>query len=408
MIRQLLAFFVVSFALAAGMPQKNEGHSSLHPPLPAPYPTAEGWIHLTNDGSQQKFAAKALSLPMTAPPGPFEVWLENGLASNVYFLVGPMIQSNTKVKNLRDWELVLTATGGAPAALGVANVDDLAGRRLQIRDSMGAISLEGYCPALFAPGAPKIPITRAPMYYQRNEPAIDKNVLGHFHAAKLGDFQVFETNIFKAPVLGVSFGVYLETGVGTNVFFLVNGMTLEQATIGHWRMRIAAQGGAPPALGVADVTQLAGRTVQIRDAQGGTYLWEVLPALSANPGQTSFTKKHALAIPAVNPPAPAAKGSVALRFSGGSGRSVFEVQAKNLPSSLLYGVFVETSLGSGVFDKVGNLHFKLSSPTIGKLNQDTKVGEPLPLGVADLSQLSGLKLEIRDGSGTVFLATVLP
>ena len=113
MIRQLLAFFVVSFALAAGMPQKNEGHSSLHPPLPAPYPTAEGWIHLTNDGSQQKFAAKALSLPMTAPPGPFEVWLENGLASNVYFLVGPMIQSNTKVKNLRDWELVLTATGGA-------------------------------------------------------------------------------------------------------------------------------------------------------------------------------------------------------------------------------------------------------------------------------------------------------
>ena len=384
------AAIAVSAAFASG----DQAEAGLFPPVPAPDPDATGQVRVEKDGAEQGFRVRAERVSAASPPGPFEVWLETGVGTGSFFSVGAM---SLEAPGLGRWELNLQAVGGAPAPLGVPDLDDVAGRKVQVRDVGGlSLYLQGIVPLIGAGGGGTGPTTQGEIALQRPEAAPDPDAFGQVELAKRGGEQEFGVDCRNLPAgPGDSFGVYLENAVGSGTFFLVAGMVLDNAPQGRWGLALEAAGAAPAQLGVADLGDLQGRKVEIRDASGAIYLWAVLPGLAQGQGQGNFNGRGILSTP--NPaPSPDGSGFVRIRFNAPHGRSTFEVRTRRLLPGATYSVWIEGASGSGTFAFAGDL-------SNGRLKRDTKRGEPIPLGAATVAALSGRAIHIRDGAGAVHL-----
>src|SRR5262245_16137318 len=180
-------------------------------------------------------------------------------------------------------------------------------------------------------------------------------------------------------------------------------MTLTSPPEGRWFVELKKEGGgAPPELGVSDVADLAGRKLEVRDAGGVTpFLVGTIPTMAATggggglKGPTQFGKVD-LQRPAVNPPDPDAKGEVEMKKSN-KGQE-FEVEGEKLPvgPAITFSVFVETAVGAGTFNKVGDMSLVSATKGSYKLELESKSGAPAALGVANLSDLTGRLVEVRD------------
>ncbi|MGH7150383.1 MAG: hypothetical protein ACREIU_06790, partial [Planctomycetota bacterium] len=116
----------------------EHGQVSLQRPDPVPDADAFGSVGLDKRGGSQEFSVDARNLPTDA--GIFSVALESGAGTGVFFAVGDLAAGNGSKGRFR---LSLEAEGAAPAELGVADLDDLAARRVQVVDSIGAVFLWG-------------------------------------------------------------------------------------------------------------------------------------------------------------------------------------------------------------------------------------------------------------------------
>ncbi|MCI0586203.1 MAG: hypothetical protein L0323_05120 [Planctomycetes bacterium] len=400
-----------TLALLAGGARSSEieVEAPLVLPFPAPDPDAFGQVRLEKHGAEQKFRVRGENLATQGPLAPFDVWLESGVGTGSFFLLGSMILESSG--NGR-WELELEAEGAAPPALGVADLADVAGRAVQVRAAGGSeVYLTGIVPNLGAGGGGGAagPVSKAQVSLQRPVPAPDPDAFGKVELEKQGTEQEFKVDGRNLPVGPADgFGVLVEEGVGTGTFLTVGAMALKSTTQGRWELDLENHGAAPPQLGVPDLADLAGRRVEVRGASGDLHLWAVLPAISTSPGAGSVSEKAGLAPPTVAPPSPAAKGTVAVKLKASQGTSCFDLKVqKGLAPNLAYVVWIEDAPGSGTFAAAGELQMSASG-TKGRLRRDTKKGDSLPLGVGSVLALSGRAVEVRDGASAVHLVGTIP
>ncbi|HKE02338.1 MAG TPA: hypothetical protein VKE69_15070 [Planctomycetota bacterium] len=176
--------------------------------------------------------------------------------------------------------------------------------------------------------------------------------------------------------------LFLETAPGSASFAEIGALVAG-------KLAVVYAPGPFTALGVPFLSELAGRRAELRDAASNVVLAATLPTFSA----PSVKVKVALA-------GASATGTLSIEFNKTLGSSKVALSTKGLDAASSFSLWLEDAPASGVFAEVGAL-------AKGKLTLDTKKGDPLPLGVASIGELSGRHVQARDGA-TVVLDGLVP
>ena len=229
----------------------EHGQVSLQRPDSAPDADAFGNVGLDKRGGRQEFSVDARNLPTDA--GVFSVALESGAGTGVFFAVGDL-----EVKNPAKgrFGLSLEADGAAPAALGVADLDDLAARRVQVVDSIGVVFLWGVLPGTAqSPGLGNLN-GKGALAPPASAPAGSKasgSVQTRYNAPQgASTFEVRAKNLLAGPI----YSVWIGDGVGG----FVQVGTLSKGTF----KRQTRRGQSLP-LGAGTLGELSGRPIEVRD-----------------------------------------------------------------------------------------------------------------------------------------------
>jgi hypothetical protein len=225
------------------------------------------------------------------------------------------------------------------------------------------------------------------------------------------EFDVVVQNIVPSspdtPVGGL--GVFVGDSVGSSNVYFVNVMT-GPGTNGTWKLDLKSGPGAPPQLGLSDVTNLVGRFVVIADAATNVYLETIVPRLVLLPASLSYTHRADLVRPG-DAPSPNAKGQIIVKLNGKRGTSVLEVKARRLDVGDGYCAYVLPFIGAAV---------ELCVPMTNSVDGaalwlgDTSQGQQLYNGaievdhVVRVDQLSGKVIEIQDAFGATHLEGTIP
>lgn len=394
--------------LLGGSNDDAASQSNLVPPMGAPDANATGKVEVSKEGTEQQFKVRGENLDTTSPPGPFEAWLESAVGSGTFQSIGSMgLVSAPKGR----WELSLKAKGSAPGILGVADVADTAGRIVQVRNAGGStVYLHGVVGGLnTSPCAPTTPGIERQFALQRPNPAPDPDAKGKVEVEKKGTEQEFEVEGEHLDSTSeATYGAFLETAVGSGTYTLLGALSLRDAVKGKWKLELEAKCMAPPILGVADVSELSGRRIEVRDGSDAVILFGVVPDLAAFQGSPNVNQQAKLTPPDATPPSPKAAGTARVRFLGKKGESTLDVKVRKLTGANSFSVWIETSPGSQVLEAVGSLDLKGKAETSGRFVVSTKKGDGLPFGVLTVKDLSGRRIEIRDSSDAVHLKGILP
>lgn len=195
------------------------------------------------------------------------------------------------------------------------------------------------------------------------------------------------------PGLPAPLGVFLENAPDSGDFTQVASLPLSPKGAG--KLLLADADGPPEALGVASLDDLAGRRLELRDANGTARLDAVLPGLQPFTG----TRLTALLVPPPGAPAPAASAKLTGKPSAARGSERFRLKAKGLPPGSALALHVEDAPGSGSFLPAGELAGPLYL-------RDTAAGDRLPLDLAAHADLVGRALELRDGDVVLLAGTI--
>ncbi len=295
-----------------------------------------------------------------------------GLAGD---LVGRALATSGDVDGDGVADLLVGAPGADPAGVvdgGQARVFSLAGLG-------GAIPVD----------------LRARIALHRELAEPDADTSGRVEMRLRGLDQAFSVEVRRlAAAPGSPYSAFLEEAEGSGTFLSIGELEAPSPASQRLLLSLSAEGVPPAQLGVALLSSLEGRRLEIRDSSGTTYLRARLPSLL---GSGDLRRTGFLAPPS----APmGASGSLRLRRKGSKGTERFDLRAKGLPPGPDYAVWIAEPGAGGSFSEAGNL-------AKGKLRRDTGRGDPLPLGVDRLEDLAGRAIEIRDGA-TVVLAGTIP
>lgn len=216
-----------------------------------PATPGQGSISIADKGGKVTvtFAVAKLSPSVAAPLG---VFLEDGVGDGNFTQVASIA---TLKKG--GGKVVLSSTSGPPAALGIGSLDDLVGRRFEMRTSGGAVLLRATVPVLakFQGTKASAPFAAAP-----GSPLPGATAkLSTAPSASKGT----EKFVVKAKGLtpGAAYSLFMEDAIGSGVFVDAG------AFVGSVYSRDTGLGESLP-LGAATVADLLGRAVQVRDAMG--------------------------------------------------------------------------------------------------------------------------------------------
>jgi hypothetical protein len=218
-----------------------------------PAGTARGWVQVKLKGAGSSVTVRILKLDgeVAAPLGVFlEDEPQGGLFTEVA-QIAALVKGGGK--------LVLSSSDGAPAELGVESLDELAGRRLEVRDGNGAALLDALLPGLEAFSGTKLVGKLAPPE-GAPAPAASATLSGKPTTGK--GSERFRVKAKKLPA-GVVAELFIEDAPGSESF-LSAGM-LDGALF----QRDTALGDRLP-LEVATQAELVGRAIEVRD--GATVL----------------------------------------------------------------------------------------------------------------------------------------
>jgi hypothetical protein len=254
---------------------------------------------------------------------------------------------------------------------------------------------------------------------------------------KQGNKQVFEVDVRN--IGSDDLGVWLDE----STIFSTNGMQLllcqldrQSVYTGRWTVDLVGLGEPPSfvATNLLDLSELEGRILNIGYPSGDvtnrvvkTLLWAPIPPLVPKPSAESFSKRSLLT-PPVPPlitgqqsvPAPKARGKINLRYSGTTGQSLIEVDAKSLLGGHNYSVCVTltttndiaypaciTNSVSSCLTNIAELTLSLTGKS-GRYVRDTKVGDSLPLQLKYAGELSNRLILIQDELEVTYLQGVIP
>ncbi len=159
-------------------------------------------------------------------------------------------------------------------------------------------------------------------------------------------------------------------------------------------------GGTLP-FGVATVADLDGYGIEIRDATSGVVL--LVGTFGSTPdheGDTGSTETRGGA--ALTPgTGVAGEAHVAVESKPSETREEFKVEVQGQPGGTTIQVWLEDPANLGTLSNVGS--FTVGGEGEGKFERDTSEGDTLPYGVASVSSLVGLAIELRASDGTTVL-----
>lgn len=209
-----------------------------------------------------------------------------------------------------------------------------------------------------------------------------------------GDGASLTVRVQKLPAdVPAPLGVFLEDAPDLGDFTQV--AAIDGLAKGAGKVVLASPDGPPEALGVGSLDELAGRRLQVRDANGSPLLDALLAGLQPFAG----TKLVAQLTPPPGAPAPAASAKLTGKPSPAKGSERFRLKAKKLPPGAAATVFIEDAPGSGVLQAAGELE-------AGLFQRDTAAGDRLPLDVAAQASLVGRAVEVRDGDVVLLSGTI--
>jgi hypothetical protein len=183
------------------------------------------------------------------------------------------------------------------------------------------------------------------------------------------------------------------------------GIMTKAGTNNLYRLELVSANGAPPTLGVSNVSDLVDKLVQIRDQITNVYAQAVIPRLTNSPAALSFRRKSPLYRPSQSPPSPKASGSVRVKYNGQTGASFLEVTFRHLAAGNTYCVLY-TDSPHPCSDGMTLINGR------GFDRYDTSKGDDLPRGggdfVATVEDLAGLHVFIVDAFGNIHLSGTIP
>jgi hypothetical protein len=168
--------------------------------------------------------------------------------------------------------------------------------------------------------------------------------------------------------------------------------------------------GALP-FGATTVEDLLGFGIEVRDATTGTVLLfgslpDELPS-HADEDEHGEEEEDEAEGRARLTPAAGVTGEADVEVESEGDEQQLEVEAEHLASGTVIDAYIEDPANPGTLVLVGT--FAVGSEGEGELEFDTHDGDALPFGVASVSALVGLAIELRDaGTGAVLFSGHVP
>lgn len=199
--------------------------------------------------------------------------------------------------------------------------------------------------------------------------------------------------------------LYIDDGLGT--LTLIG--TLEPDGSDEVRYRVRTKDGDALPFAETDPANLVGRALEVRQvisAVEQVVLEGTMPALVAGTkGKAKLNLDETSFAPAKS------KARLRMRSRTAKGDERFEIKVNKLDFSAgqVYHVRIEDPLNLGTFLDVGEVEPRGKKGNYARFRRRTKDGDPLPLDVATVGDLSGLGVEIFEvGSGDVYFDGVIP
>lgn len=394
---RFLTLFLAGAAIACGdaiaKSDDQKAEAPLIRPTGAPDGNAKGKVKVEHDASKNRdkmdVEAENIDTSLT-----FDLFVEN--AGGTLVFVGTM-----PVNGPGEVEIEFDTDEDLPLPFGASQVSELAGRDLEVR-SGGVAYLAGTIPDVASGGSGSgsgsggdwIKVKSAMV---RPAGAPDSNASGYVELRRRDQNQRQRFKVEADHIdPSVGFSVWLETAVGSGVLQNVGAMQQEESD--EVELELDTGDGAQLPLGVADVDELTGRVVEVRDGGGATYLTGVVPFLSG--GSSSVAKTSTDLVATVG------KGKIRLKSNSKAPYQRLEVRCKKLAKKSAVELWMRDP-GTGTFAMVQALQTNGGGNT--KYKVQTKKGQPLPFGAATLGALAGVDLEVRDAtSGNVLQSGQVP
>ena len=232
---------------------------------------------------------------------------------------------------------------------------------------------------------------RARSLLMRDAASPDGDARGHVEVRARGDRQRFQV---EAELLdpGLSVEFLVEDGAAAMVsagFFTANAAGQAEAELD------TGDGGALPA-GAATVAELAGRRVDVRDAEGALLLSGTVPSLDAAPIRLRGRTR-------VRDEVTGVRVDVEMRVSGPMGRQQFRIKVRRAEPNAALELWIDDGAGTLV------LAAEMTANPGGSVavRLDSRRGDGMPLGAGGVQDLSGRPFEVRVG-GVAVAAGALP
>lgn len=271
----------------------------------------------------------------------------------------------------------------------------------------------------------------------RPDGAPDPDAYGKVKIESEADGDEFEVEIGGVDS-GLAFELFVEDAVGSGTFVSAGAFVAAEHD-SERKIEFDTEDGDLLPAGAATAEDLVGRGVEVRSS-GVVYLEGVVPGLDGEDHGGKWLKAKSPLMRTVDASDSDEHGSVGVAFRAKDNRQRFSVEVDDMPDLVVYSLFLEDPIDSGLFVEIGALmnehdgddEDEDDAPPPAKdddgddedddhgddddedeeedlfLSFDTGHGDALPLGVVHVDELAGRRVEIRGDDATTYLVGLVP
>lgn len=374
-----------------------EGKAPLLRPDPAPDADAKGTVKLEHDPKKDEgeFKVKAERLD---PALSFELFLEDAAGSGNLVSVGTMEADDDEDEG-GEFKIEFESEDGLP--LGVSSVQELVGRALEVQ-SGGVVYLFGTVPEMSQEKGGKWQKAKSALV--RPEPPVVAEAKGKIEVRSRSSDNRHRFKVKAEHLPADSYHLFVEDAVGSGQFVDAGAMAQDDEDDdegSEYEFKADTKNGDALPAGAQTAAELAGRRVEVRDSLDQVVLYGTVPDVTMPPSESKKQKAKA----EFEDPASEVEGKIEIRSDPKKGSEEIKIKAEKLPEHATVELYMHDDAAQWV--KLADL--ETDGDGDAKWRARTKKGEPLPFGVAQVADLSGRGVKIRDpASGQDLLQMVVP
>ena len=267
----LLCAGALAFGEGGGNGNQDSQSCLVRPDDNAPDDNAKGTVRIRSKGNNsERFDVHAIKVDKDEE---HHLWIEDPLDSDTFTDLGDLPGDGGSQK------LALDTKKGDTLPLGVTSVEELIGRRIEVRHG-DDVELEGDVPPFGLDKKSKK--EKVTLDAEPDDPQPDVTATLEMRSKENKGQERIILTVKKIDFDDGPFDVWVEDGAATNVF--VNEGDLEQLSEHKGRYRRDCQKGQALPGDVMFVGELEGRRIQVRDGDDVVYLEGTIPSLEQGGG----------------------------------------------------------------------------------------------------------------------------